>query len=211
VKRWHWILVAVLAGEVVIGAVLVYREWSRPAAPIGEPSYVDPLTARQLRQLARKCRTPDDWRGLGLAYMAYGYFSEAEASCRQAAALAPTRPDLIYDWAFALERLGRHTEAIAEYQRAIELAHAKPDDCWYYVGRNWLRLEKADEAREAFAKAAKQPSARYEIARLLVRTGQWQDAVQLLDELSAAHPKAVQPYLLRYRIETFRDSALMGL
>jgi tetratricopeptide (TPR) repeat protein len=209
-NRWHWILVAVLAGEVVLGTVLVYRAWSQPAPPAGDWSYVDPLTARHLQKLVRECQSPDDWWRLGQAYLACGYFGEAEACCRQAASLAPERPELVYDWAFALERLGHHTEANEQYERAIERGHANPDHCWFYIGRNWLRLENAAEARAAFVKAGQQPAARYEFARLLVRDGQWQEALVVLEQLAAAHPRAVQPSLLGYRIEVLRDGTRAG-
>src|SRR5262249_22982830 len=207
-SRLNAVLIAVLALEVGGGAALAYRRCDYPAAPLADLSYVDPLTGRQLRDMARNCRTADEWSKLGQAYMAYGYFAEAEACCRQAAALAPERPDLAYDWAFALERLGRYPEAVQEYQRAIQVGNAKPGDCWYYIGRVWLRLENADEARAAFLKAGEQPSARYEIARLLVREGKYDEAVAILDKLSNEHPKAVQPYLQRYRIEALRDGPL---
>lgn len=210
-SRIQGILIAVIAGELAVGAVLFARQRRCPVAPVAELSSTDPLAAAQIRALAQRCRTPDDWAHLGDAYLAYGLFSAGEACCRLAAEGAPTRADRAYEWAFALERLGRLTEASRQYERAIELGHPRPGDCWYYIGRNWLRQEKAEEAREAFQKAEDQPSARYELARLLVRSGRSQEALPLLERLSAEYPKAVQPYLLRYRIEVLRDSPLAAV
>src|SRR5262245_6936377 len=204
--RLQRILVVVVAGELVVGAVLFARQRSRPAPPVADLSIVDPLAAAQIRDLAQEWRSPEAWARLGEAYLAYGYFREAEACYRVAVEREPARADFAYGWAFALERIGQIPEANREYERAIRLRHPRADDCWYFIGRNWLREEKADEAREAFQKAGRQPSARYEIARLLVHASKVSEAIPLLDQLSAEYPKAIQPYLLRHRIEVLRDS-----
>jgi tetratricopeptide (TPR) repeat protein len=210
-NRFQWVLAAVLAAELATGAVLFRQRWNRPTPPVAELSYTDPLLADQIRDLIRKCRTPDDWARLGEIYLAYGYFPEAEACYRVAAQGAPASPDHAYNWGFALERIGQLEEANREYERAIALGHPRPEDCWYYIGKNGLRQEKAEEAREAFQKAGNQPSARYEYARLMVRSGTSREAIPLLDKLAAEHPQAVQPYLLRYRIEVFQGGALEGV
>jgi tetratricopeptide (TPR) repeat protein len=198
-------LAAVIAAELAGGVALVARRRGRTVPPVADLSCVDPLLAGQLRDLTRDCRTADDWARLGDAYLAYGYFNEGEACCRLAAEGAPDRADRAYEWAFALERIGRHAEANREFERAVRLGHPRPDDCWYYVGRNWLRRENAGEARAAFAKAGDQPTARYELARLLARDGRWREAVPLLDRLSAEYPRAIQPHLLRWRSAALQD------
>lgn len=199
-------MVAVVALELAAGAWLFAMRWTEPAAPLPELSYVDPLVAEQVRTLAAQCRSPDDWARLGSAYLAYGYFNEGEACYRQAAALEPAVADRAYEWAFALERIGKTAEANEQYERAIKLGHLHADECWYYMGRNWLRAEKADEARAAFQEAGRQPAARYELARLLNREGKPAEAVAILTRLSAEFPRALQPYLLRHRIELLKDS-----
>jgi tetratricopeptide (TPR) repeat protein len=210
-NRNQRILSAILVVELAVGAVLCFRQGYRPTAPIAELSVIDPLAAGHIRALARQCRSPADWARLGDAYLAYGYFPEGEACYRQAVEDAPEPADLAYEWAFALERIGRNEAANREYERAIRQGHPRPGDCWYYIGRNWLRLEQAEQAREAFRKAGDHPLARYELARLLVRSGQPEEAISVLDRLTAEHPKAVQPYLLRYRIEALRDSPLAAV
>jgi tetratricopeptide (TPR) repeat protein len=135
-SRFQWVLVVVIAGELVVGAELFSRQRSCPTPPLGELSYVDPMAAEQIRELVQKCRSPDDWARLGEVYQAYGYFPESEACYRLAGEGAPARADLAYHWGFALERIGQLAEANREYERAIELGHPQPGDCWYYIGRN---------------------------------------------------------------------------
>ena len=89
-SRLQYALAVVIAGELAIGGALFVRQRSRPAVPVGELSYVDALLAGQLRDMVRKCRSPDDWARLGEAYLSYGYFSESEACYRLASEQAPT-------------------------------------------------------------------------------------------------------------------------
>lgn len=194
------ILVAVVAMEVAIGARL-YLWQKPPVTPVTvDLSHVDSFTAAHINDLTAKCRSADDWANLGEVYLAYGYFTEAEACYRVAVEQQPSHADWVHHWGFALERIGRLAEANAQYERAIELGHLDPGGCWYYIGRNHLRLENLTAARDAFAKAGEQPSARYETARLMARAGQGDEALPILERLAAEYPNAVQPPLLRHKI-----------
>ncbi len=204
-SRRQWALVALIAAEVVAGAVFLLRSRTRAVPPVVDLSFVDPFVAEHLRARSAACTMPDDWAALGEEYLAYGYFHEAEACYRVAAEREWDRSERAYQWAFALERVGKLEQANAEYERALSLGYSHPDDCRYFIGRNFLRLEQADPARGAFEAAGNHPSARYERARLLVRDGRASDAVPILDSLYAAHPQAIQPYLLRHRIDALQS------
>lgn len=195
-------LLALVAIELVAGAVLYFRRPEAPPTPPPVPdlSDADPALAAHVREKAAACRTPDDWAALGLVYISFGYFPEAEACYRVAAEREAERPDRQHDWAFALERMGRPREANAAYERAAALGHGDPGGCWYFVGRNHLRLEDGAAARAAFEKSG-QPQARYELAVLLARDGRGAEALPVLDQLSSQFPDAVQPPLLRHRVE----------
>lgn len=199
-------LCAVLAVELLVGAALYQRQRARPTPPRADLSFVHPLAAGQLTTLIDHCVTPTDWANLGKAYLALGYFSEGEACYRHAAAAEPRHPVRAYEWAFALERLGLLADANREYERAAHLGLPRPDDCWYLIGRNCLRTEDASAAQAAFVQAGSQPSARYERARLLARAGKTAEATAILDRLTAEFPDALQPYLLRHRIELLNAS-----
>ncbi len=203
----EWIVVGVIVAELFGGAALGLWRWSQPKAPVADVSSTEPLAAAHLRRQAETCRTTADWAKLGESYLAYGYFTHAEACFRQASAWEPNNPALAFDLAFTLERLGRTSEANEQYRRAISLGHPSPADCRYFIGRNLLREEKEPEARAAFVEAGDHPAARYELARLLVRDGHLEEAAAEGDRLAAEYPKALQPWLLRARIEVLRGDA----
>ncbi len=204
--RLQWALAAVIAIEIIGGAVALARPRTHPVPPPIDLSFVDPQLAEELRTRAAKCNTPGDWTALGEEYLAYGYFPEGEACYHVAAEQDNENPERTYQWAFALERIGKLERANAEYERAVELGRSHPEECRYFIGRNYLRLERADEARAAFEAAGTHPTSRYERSRLLVRDGRGSDAVPLLETLTREYPQAIQPCLLRHRVEAFQNS-----
>lgn len=210
-NRLTALLLVVIVAELVAGAAVWYRKPEAPAMPerpVPDLSLVDPATAAQLRDQAARCQTPTEWAALGESYMAYGYFPEGEACYRYAKEKEPENAVRAHEWAFAVERLGRLAEANTGYEEAVRLGHPDPGGCWYYVGRNHLRMGNTQRAGEAFEKAGDQPAARYEVAKLLARGGKPDEAVPILERLAVRYPTAVQPPLLRHRIELLRDSPL---
>jgi tetratricopeptide (TPR) repeat protein len=205
VRLRNQILIAVIVAELVVGTALILGERLTPTPPVPDLSAVDARTADYIREHVATCRTPDDWAELGLVYSAYGYFPESEVCARLAAERQTDRADRAYEWAFALERIGLLEEANAQYERAAGLNHPQPEECWYFIGRNWLRLENAEQSRKAFGMAGDQPSARYERARLLDGAGDETGALAIADRLAAEYPTAVQPHLLRHRIDLLHD------
>lgn len=198
------ILAVVIAIELAVGGVLVVRR-EPLLPPVPNLDDTDPAVAAHIRERAENCRSPADWAALGEVYLAYGYFPEGEACYRVAAEREPENATRQYEWGFALERIGRLEEANAAYQLAAKLGHPDPGGCWYSVGRNHLRREDVNAARTAFGQADGHPSARYELARLLVRDGQHAEAIPILDQLTAEYPTALQPLLLRHKIESLTD------
>ena len=190
----------VVVVELVVGAALALGRWQQSVPPVPDLTLIDNLAAEQLGAQARACRTPADWRSLGEAYMSVGYFPEAEACHRVAAEREPGNPTLAYEWAFALERLGRTSEAAEQFGRAADLGHARGADCLYNVGRCRLREEDVQSARAAFESARAVPMARYELARLSYRDGDLDAARRELDPLRADYPDAIQPAVLRHRL-----------
>jgi len=63
----NWILIGAISAEVIVGGVLVFRQRARPLPPVPDLADDDPLLATHIRELAAKCRTPDDWAALGVA------------------------------------------------------------------------------------------------------------------------------------------------
>jgi tetratricopeptide (TPR) repeat protein len=204
--RLRPILLAVVVAELAVGGFLLYRKHSEPVPPVPDLSVVDPLVAAHIRERVATCRTPDEWAELGELYLAYGYFPEGEACYRIAAEREPKQPNRQYEWGFALERIGKLYDANMAYQDAITAGHPDPGGCWYYVGRNQLRTGNALASDSPFLNAGDQPSARYELARQSASRGFDDTALADTDKLIAEFPTAVQPPLLRHRIEVLRDS-----
>src|SRR5436853_494820 len=78
----------------------------------------------------------------------------------------------------------------AEYETAVRLDHPRTADCWYYVGKNYLRREQAGPAKAAFERAGGIPGARYEVALLLARAGELSQADAEARRLSEEFPAA---------------------
>jgi tetratricopeptide (TPR) repeat protein len=200
VTRFQWLLIAVIAAEFAAGVYLAGAARSGSVPPLPDLSQVDSITAGEIREAAERCRTAEQWGDLGEIYLATGFFPEAETCYRHASARAPATADLAFKHAFALERLGRAEEANAAYERAIGLNHRRRADCWYYVGRNHLRLEREDEAVAAFRQAGAIPGARLELALHDARAGRAAEAEAEARRLSDEFPAAYPPTSLRYRL-----------
>jgi tetratricopeptide (TPR) repeat protein len=194
------LLAFIVVVELAVGAMLALGRWQQSVPPVPDLTLVDSLAAGQLVEQARACRTPAGWRALGEAYMSVGYFPEAEVCHRVAAEHEPENATFVYEWAFALERLGRTSEAAEQFGRAVDLGHPRPADCRFNVGRCRLREEDVGAARAAFESARATPMARYELARLAYREGDMDGARRELDSLLAEYPDAIQPAVLRHRI-----------
>jgi tetratricopeptide (TPR) repeat protein len=132
--------------------------------------------------------------------MATGYFREAEACHRMAATGNSASAEAVQQWAFALEKLGELDAANLAYARAAQIDKARSANCAYCVGRNKLRQEDVDAARQAFRDAGDLPAARYELARLLFREGRRDEAAAAAEQLAREFPEYQQPDLLLHLI-----------
>lgn len=187
------LLVALVAIEILGAALLCgWRLNSTvPSPPQIEP-YTDAITGAELLALPNTFLFDGvtKWQVLGEAYMVTGFFSRAEACFRQAAECDPSSAEIPMSHGFCLERLGLLDEARNVYHRAA--TQGSPEigvRAWYALGRIYLQLEMAAEAREAFEAAGEYhiPSV-YQRARLLVRDHHAPEAQPLLKQLADAHP-----------------------
>ena len=198
-------LAVVIAIELAVGGYHVIQRLSHPGPPLADLSGLDPVATEELRALTAHCETTEQWRKLGEAYLSLGFYPEAEACLRQASQLDPNGADLAFKHAFALERIGKLEDANGKYEAAARLNHPRQADCWYYVGRNHLRLEQPTPAAEAFTKAQVLPAARYELALLAARSGRASEAEQAASDLARGFPESYPPASLLYRLALARD------
>jgi tetratricopeptide (TPR) repeat protein len=205
------ILCTLVACELVMGAALLGWWAVSPTASLPRPdlSHLDAVSAREVRQRQQQVVTSDradDWRSLAESYVLYGFFAEADACCRRAAALDPQEFWTYLWWGAALSRLGRTTDSTATFRAAIPYAEGPlADVCRYCIGLNLLREEQPDDAEAAFRTAMGYAPADYELAKLLVRSGRAAKAAPILDGLIARHPQTEKYLQLRARAARLLD------
>ncbi|MCI0378978.1 MAG: tetratricopeptide repeat protein [Gemmataceae bacterium] len=209
-KRRDWLLALVIAVELVAGGYWVLRHWTLHMPPLPDLTNIEPYAAEEIAAFQSRCGSAEDWRRLGEMYMAYGFFSEAEACHRRAAELSSEHAEIVFQWAFSLERLGWLESANEQYERAAHLQTALADEARYFIGRNLLRLEQVNEARTAFTQAQRLPAARYELARLEVREGRFAEAEKIVLDLDRSYSGAVQPPYLGYRVMLAQNQPKMA-
>jgi tetratricopeptide (TPR) repeat protein len=194
------VLVVIIVLELLVGAGFALRQWLKERPPLPATVLGDPTAARDLAEMTAHCRSGGDWARLGEAYLAYGYLGEAESCYKRAAGLEPENASHAFHHAFVIERMGRIDDANRRYHVAIEKGVDNPEDCWYFIGRNHLRLGAAEKARDAFENAGELPAARYELARLLAFDKQREQASVILQELREEYPDAIGPAVMLYQL-----------
>jgi tetratricopeptide (TPR) repeat protein len=205
-RRLALALAALWVIELAGGALLLaWRQPGMPRPPTPDWTCIEPLAAEEFAAQRAGCKSAGEWRRLGETLMAYGYFREAEACLRTAAARAEEDAEGVFLWAYSLELLGLLDEANVQYERAARLGANRAPACRYFMARNRLRQERPEAAAALLAQAGRLPAARYERARLLARSDP-RAALPMVEELIAEYPQALQPRYLRYRIARLTGS-----
>ena len=203
-RREISLTLVVIAIECIVFGYLYYQKAFQPTPPQPNLAVVDSFTEEDLNFFRDTTKEPEDWHWLGQAYMAACYYAEAKATFARAAELMPLSPWVAFDNGFCLSRVGQVVEGNAEFQRAIDLGHPKAADAMYFIGRNHLRNEDPENAEIAFRKAVKIPLAKFELAKILYRRGELDEAETLLTEVVRAEKGTVQTFVLRSQIELKR-------
>lgn len=194
------VFIALLALEFVLGAVAIGWRLTRPACPHANLERLPLSTAADIRRLQQQVRTDRTaaWTELGQAYLAYGYFPQAEACLKRAAMLAPRDFAAVYGQAYSLDRMGRLTEAEAQFRTAAELTRdEQAANCWYHIGVCRLRRDDPQQAERAFLRADdRYAPAVHARAKLLIRSGNTAQALELIDLLRIHVPLDIQTEML---------------
>lgn len=91
---------------------------------------------------------------LGLVLLDLGRPVEAQAEIQTAIELDKSNPDLRHNLGVALAGQGRLEDAIAAYKKALSFpTYVTPEVAYYNMGEAFIRLQKPQEAQEAFRAA----------------------------------------------------------
>ena len=210
-SRFNQFIVLLVAIELLAGGFFLYQKRTQAIAPVPGFSVVDSLTAADLQQLATNCKSPEQWQQLANIYMSAGFFAESDVCFQQALKLKPDWSDVFYQHAFCLSRFGKTKQANEEFEQAIKLKHPQSADAAYFIGQNYLRDENPQLAEAAFRRATILPIAKYELARLLFRKNQLDEAEQLLVEVLTLEPKASQAELLMAEIAVAKNNTTRAI
>lgn len=197
------LIVLVVLGEIIVGLGAIVWRISGTAAPEANLKRLSASTAADIQRLQLQVRSNSlaAWLELGEAYLAYGYFPQAEACLRRAVLLAPENFPAVYAHAYALERLCQLPQAIAEFQLAASLSRGESfSNCWYHIGLCYLKQEKVDAAETAFLQAGeKYAPALHARARILIRNGRTHDALELIETLRRKLALDIQTEMLAHQ------------
>ena len=203
------LLIALITLEMVGFGYLAWQRGQRVTPRLPAVQFDDPLILNELEQLARRAETGGsaEWQELGEALLGQGHYTHAEAAFAQAVKLDPQNARAEFARAFCLDRTGRIAESNTHYERSAAIATSNqqsvigsPEHCAYQIARNALRLEDAETAEKMFAEQlAFFPSA-YQYAKLLVRSGRFEQARTIIDDNLADYPQSLKFMSLRLAV-----------
>jgi len=194
------LLIVVLLEAIACGTVMV-RKMFRVEPLLPPVHWDDPLLEKELSGVAERARTGNSkaWQTWGEALLGQGFYHYSEIAFRQALKLDPRNHEARFGLAFCLDHMGRMEESVHEYGQLAalrtrgEIFEKLGTDSQYALGCNLLREEKAAEAEQAFRQIADDPRAKYQIAKLQIRSGQAEKAQ--VDDL----PFSQESLFLQYR------------
>lgn len=182
-----------------IGLAQELRSGRRPTPPFApgvETSRLPSGRPAEMADYERMVRdNPTDavsLNNLGTLYFGANRYDEAIAVFEKAIALAPTIAGMHLNLSIVYEKLGRYSDALPPSQKAVD---GEPD---LIIAREQLcgllfRLEKNREAAACYAELIKMPApaslAKLHYAAALIKAGQNQAGLTVLEDLTAAEPE----------------------
>ena len=197
--RFQWILIALIVAEttaVLSGWVGTDQLQPLPATRL---NVLDPTAVEDIRRLELEHRPNHrkDWLDLAAVYRTFGLLPEALFCYEQAEQISPLRPKEHFARGICLSRVGKMAEAQVHLQQVITAHHEWQEDAWLQIGLNYLRQEDPEQAEQALRNAKQRPIAKLTLARLLSRTDQATEAIQLLEQLLQRYPNGLRIHQLK--------------
>lgn len=208
--RFSKILLIVIGLESIGLAFLLFRRATTLQLPEVNWRLFEEATAGDVRKLedrilrskgGQTSRDPGQWFEIAETYRAFGLFPQAEYCYRQLQELAPHDPTYLYHWGIVMDLLGQTTEASKRYREAIKLGGPRLERvpsalaiqyCWLAIGQDRLREEQIEPAREALRQAPDLPKAQWLLARVMIRSGDAEKAIPMLDRLLLKNPEILE-------------------
>ncbi|TWT58207.1 tetratricopeptide repeat protein [Thalassoglobus neptunius] len=192
------VLLAVIGIELVAGFRSYRNVQQQPVAPTANTEGLPGFTRNMIMssEVAMNPKFAEQWSGLGMVYQAFGFYDESVACFTRAQEISPEDPSIAYELGFALILAGKTDESSREFERAMELGHPYASQCWYFLGRNALRMDDPETAKGFFLKATSLPAARFELAKIAWRAGESAQAEHMLKEIINEFPNATEPQRL---------------
>jgi tetratricopeptide (TPR) repeat protein len=139
----------------------------------------------------------------GVTALRAGKLKEAERRLQAVARTQPKHVPALNLLGVVLAKLGRNTEALGIYDRALEISPDSPE-CWYGRGMILLVIGRADDAIESFNRVLtiKPDFTQVHLlrAKLLSDTGRREAALEAIDKLLAIAPGVAEAWLGRSNI-----------
>jgi Flp pilus assembly protein TadD len=154
--------------------------------------------AQRVEKSAAMSNSADSWMLAGSTLLNINEFSQARRDLDNAMKLDPSLRGLCTLDGTARDKDGDSEAAVPVFRRALA-QNANDFDANLYLGAILLKQRNMDEAKTFLQKALQLNStstmARYETAIWLSTSGQYQDAAQLLEKLTADDPKWLEPHV----------------
>lgn len=209
-KTTLFLLLLLLVEAAVLG-LLYFEKTNRASAPMPNLASTDELTRIELKTLIENCVTAEQWAELARMFMGQGFYPEAKSAFKRACELDPDSNKLAFDYGFCLGRTGNIEESNRQLERAIELGHSKSVEATFFIARNHLRAGDTDAAEVAFRKSKSLSISKYELAKLLYRKGELDDAETVAKELLSEEKDTVQSLSLLSNIRKKKGDKLNAL
>ncbi len=197
-RRLQGLLCLVILAEV---AVLSVRYFGGTLLENLSLSTLESATAEEIRQLQKRIdpASADDWFAMGRVLRAYELLPTANYCYERADKLRPHDHEILFSWGVSLSRMGQFDQAREKMEAAIEHGAENPHECWYVIGRDYLRMENPEAAEPALRNAiTAQPNmAGVKLGRWLLRSDRPEEAVRILDEMIDKNPNTMTAHQIK--------------
>ncbi|QDU47803.1 tetratricopeptide repeat protein [Gimesia panareensis] len=187
--------------EALFCGYFLFQRAARPEPVLPETRLMDPLFVEDIQPLVaqvKKNNAPYDWMQLGEALLGQGYYSHAELCFGQVAELVPESRLAESRIAYCLERTGRTEQSTDKYLELLATTDQSREgdrermQIRYEIGRNYLREEQTEAAEAIFRENLGFLPARYQLAKLLIRSDRVNEALPLIEESIQRVPRSLK-------------------